>query len=107
MKEKPWPIYKVKVGTADDIEIVKAMRENTDAVLRVDANAAWDVETALKLIPQLKELGVEFIEQPLAKDNWEGMKIFIKSHHFHYLLMKLVYLKAMLKNAKIIFTASI
>src|SRR5258708_2939396 len=78
MKEKPWPIYKIKVGTADDIAIVKALRENTDAVLRVDANAAWDVGTALKLIPQLKELGVEFVEQPLAKDNWEGMKTLYK-----------------------------
>jgi L-Ala-D/L-Glu epimerase len=78
MKEKPWPIYKIKVGTADDIAIVKALRENTDATLRVDANAAWNVETALKLIPQLKELGVEFVEQPLAKDDWEGMKILYK-----------------------------
>jgi len=78
MKEKPWPIYKIKVGTADDIAIVKALGENTDATLRVDANAAWDLETALKLIPQLKELGVEFVEQPLAKDNWEGMKILFK-----------------------------
>ncbi|HMK25351.1 MAG TPA: dipeptide epimerase [Chitinophagaceae bacterium] len=78
MKEKPWPIYKIKVGTADDIAIVKALKENTDAILRVDANAAWDVETALKLIPQLKELGVEFVEQPLAKDDWEGMKILYK-----------------------------
>ncbi|HET9825643.1 MAG TPA: dipeptide epimerase [Chitinophagaceae bacterium] len=73
MKERPWPIYKVKVGTADDISIIKAMRQDTDAVLRVDANAAWDLETALQLIPQLKELGVELVEQPLAKDNWEGM----------------------------------
>lgn len=78
MKEKPWPIYKIKVGTADDIAIVKAMRENTDAVLRVDANAAWNAETALKLIPQLKELGVELVEQPLAKEDWEGMKILFK-----------------------------
>jgi L-alanine-DL-glutamate epimerase-like enolase superfamily enzyme len=78
LKEKPWPIYKIKVGTADDIAIVKALRENTSSVLRVDANAAWDVDTALKLIPQLKELGVEFIEQPLAKDNWEGMAILFK-----------------------------
>jgi len=78
MKEKPWPIYKIKVGTADDIAIVKALRENTDATLRVDANAAWDVETALKLIPQLKELGVEFIEQPLAKDDWDGMKVLFR-----------------------------
>ena len=78
MKEKPWPIYKIKVGTADDIAIVRALRENTDAVFRVDANAAWDVETALKLIPQLKELGVEFVEQPLAQNDWEGMKILYK-----------------------------
>jgi len=74
LKEKPWPIYKIKVGTAHDIAIVKALREQTDARLRVDANAAWDLDTALALIPQLKELGVELIEQPLAKDNWEGMK---------------------------------
>jgi L-alanine-DL-glutamate epimerase-like enolase superfamily enzyme len=74
LKEKPWPIYKIKVGTADDIAIVKALRGNTEAILRVDANAAWDVQTALKLIPQLKDLGVELVEQPLAKDDWEGMK---------------------------------
>jgi len=78
LKEKPWPIYKIKVGTADDIAIVKALRENTNAILRVDANAAWDLETALQLIPQLKELGVELVEQPLAKDNWEGMKVLYK-----------------------------
>ena len=75
MKEKPWPIYKIKVGTADDIAIVKALRGNTGSVLRVDANAAWDLETALSLIPQLKDLGVELVEQPLARDNWEGMKV--------------------------------
>jgi L-alanine-DL-glutamate epimerase-like enolase superfamily enzyme len=78
MKELPWPIYKIKVGTADDISIVKALRENTEAILRVDANAAWSLETALKLIPKLKELGVELIEQPLAKDDWEGMEILFK-----------------------------
>jgi L-alanine-DL-glutamate epimerase-like enolase superfamily enzyme len=54
------------------LAIVKALRENTESALRVDANAAWDVKTALNLIPQLEELDVEFIEQPLAKDNWEG-----------------------------------
>lgn len=75
MKEKPWPIYKIKVGTADDIAIVRALRENTEAVLRVDANAAWDLETALALIPQLQQLGVELVEQPLAKENWEGMQV--------------------------------
>ncbi|MFV0607269.1 MAG: mandelate racemase/muconate lactonizing enzyme family protein [Niabella sp.] len=78
MKEKPWPIYKIKVGTADDIAIIKALRKETDAKIRVDANAGWDLDTALKLIPQLKELDVEFVEQPLAKDDWEGMKVLYK-----------------------------
>lgn len=73
--EKPWPIYKIKVGTPHDIDIVKSIRAKTNATLRVDANAGWDLDTALELIPQLKELGVEFVEQPLAKDNWEGMKV--------------------------------
>lgn len=78
LHEKPWPIYKVKVGTAEDVAIIKLLREHTDATFRVDANAAWDLETALKIIPQLKEYGVEFVEQPLAKDDWEGMKVLYK-----------------------------
>ena len=75
MKAKPWPIYKIKLGTPEDIEIIQALRKHTDAIFRVDANAGWTTEQALKLIPELAQLGVEFIEQPLAKDNWDGMKI--------------------------------
>jgi L-Ala-D/L-Glu epimerase len=75
MQERPWPIYKIKVGVPGDIEMVEALRKNTTAVLRVDANAGWTLEEALLKIPQLKELGVELVEQPLAKDNWEGMKL--------------------------------
>jgi len=74
MKEQPWPIYKIKVGVPDDVEMVAALRKQTNAVLRVDANAGWSLEQALLKIPLLKELGVEMVEQPLAKDNWEGMK---------------------------------
>jgi len=75
MKEKPWPIYKIKLGTENDVAIVESLRKHTDAVLRVDANSGWELEEALRIIPVLKELGVEFIEQPLSKDNWEGMRI--------------------------------
>lgn len=75
MKEKPWPMYKIKVGVEGDMDMVKALREHTDAVFRVDANAGWTLEQALQKIPVLKELGVELVEQPLAKDDWEGMKV--------------------------------
>ena len=74
MKERPWPIYKIKVGTEGDVEMVAALRKETDAVFRVDANAGWTLEQAMHKIPLLKELGVEFVEQPLAKDNWEDME---------------------------------
>lgn len=73
LKEKPWPIYKIKVGTPDDLEKLRALRKETDAIIRVDANAGWTLETALQMLPELKALGVEMIEQPLAKDNWEDM----------------------------------
>jgi L-alanine-DL-glutamate epimerase-like enolase superfamily enzyme len=75
MQAKPWPVYKIKLGTDEDIQIVEALRKHSDATLRIDANAGWTTEEALQKIPQLAALGVEFIEQPLAKDNWEGMKI--------------------------------
>lgn len=75
MQEKPWPIYKVKLGTDRDIEIIEALRKHTDATIRIDANAAWTTEEALKKIDAFQHLGIEFIEQPLAKENWEGMKI--------------------------------
>ena len=75
MKEKPWPIYKIKVGFDNDIETVAELRKHTDAIFRVDANAGWSLEIALQKIPLLKELGVELVEQPLAKDDWEGMKV--------------------------------
>ena len=73
MKDHPWPIYKVKVGTDYDIEMITALRQHTDKPLRVDANAGWTTEEALVKIPALAKLGVELVEQPLAKDNWEGM----------------------------------
>ena len=80
MQEKPWPIYKIKVGVEGDVEKVAALRKHTNAVFRVDANAGWTLEQALDKIPLLKELGVELVEQPLAKDDWEGMReLFSKS----------------------------
>ena len=75
MKAKPWPIYKIKLGTDEDIAIVQALRQHTDAVLRIDANAGWTLGEAIPKIEALKKLGVEYIEQPLAKDNWNDMKI--------------------------------
>ncbi len=72
--EQPWPIYKIKLGKPNDIAIVKALRKVTKSVFRIDANCAWSVEETLEKSIILKQLGVEFIEQPLKKDDWDGMK---------------------------------
>ncbi len=74
MKELPWPIYKIKLGTVDDLAIIKELRKHTDAIFRVDANCAWTADQAIHYSHELKKLGVEFIEQPLKADDWEGMK---------------------------------
>jgi L-alanine-DL-glutamate epimerase-like enolase superfamily enzyme len=74
INERPWPVYKIKLGTTEDVDIIIALRKHTSSVFRIDANAAWQPKEALEKINVFKNLGVEFIEQPLAKDDWEGMK---------------------------------
>jgi L-Ala-D/L-Glu epimerase len=69
-----WPIYKIKLGTPDDIAIVRRLREHSRAAFRVDANCAWGVDEAIDNAAALALLGVEFIEQPLPPDQWEGMR---------------------------------
>jgi L-alanine-DL-glutamate epimerase-like enolase superfamily enzyme len=75
MQAKPWPIYKIKLGTPDDAAIIRALRKHTDAILRVDANSGWTLRQAIDLIPALSECGVEFIEQPLEKSDLNGMRV--------------------------------
>jgi L-Ala-D/L-Glu epimerase len=71
----PYPVLKIKLGTAWDERIVQLVRELApDKVLRVDANAAWTPKHALHMIPRLAELGVEFVEQPLAPHDVEGLR---------------------------------
>ncbi|MBS1729772.1 MAG: dipeptide epimerase [Bacteroidetes bacterium] len=75
MKEMPWPVYKIKLGHENDLEIITALRKETDALIRVDVNGGWTLKEARDKIPRLKALGVEFIEQPLPKDAWKEMKL--------------------------------
>jgi L-alanine-DL-glutamate epimerase-like enolase superfamily enzyme len=75
LREFPdWPAYKIKLGTAEDVAIVRALRGQTAAPLRVDANCGWTVEQALANAVELKKLGVELIEQPLPADDWTGAR---------------------------------
>jgi len=70
----PWPVYKIKLGSDNDQEIIQKIRKYTKSILRIDANGAWTLEKALGLIEKLSDIQVEFLEQPLHSDHWEEMK---------------------------------
>jgi len=72
--EKPWPIYKIKLGTSNAIQTIESLRKVTDSVFRIDANCAWSAEQTIENSKVLKDLNVEFIEQPLKVDDVQGMK---------------------------------
>ena len=64
---------KVKVAepgqsAADDLARVEAVRDalGPSGAIRVDANAAWDVDTAVTRIAELDRVGLEYVEQPCA-----------------------------------------
>lgn len=60
--------FKLKLGAGDDVAQVTAVREalGPDAQIRIDANAAWDLETATWALAELEPLGIQLAEQPVA-----------------------------------------
>ncbi|MCX6137474.1 MAG: dipeptide epimerase, partial [Ignavibacteriales bacterium] len=61
-----YPILKIKLGSAEDKEIIRTIRGLTGKTLRVDANEGWkDRTTAISMIKWLADQNVEFIEQPM------------------------------------------
>jgi L-alanine-DL-glutamate epimerase-like enolase superfamily enzyme len=61
-----YPVLKIKVGLANDEEVMEAVRAETKKPLRLDANEGWKtVDEAVRKIKWLEKQGVEFIEQPL------------------------------------------
>lgn len=69
-------ILKLKLyqDEAHSLALARAVRAVTDARLVVDANCAWTEAQSLWIIPQLADLGVEWIEQPLAEEDIEGLR---------------------------------
>lgn len=71
---REFPVLKIKVGTKDDMEILKELRKITRATFRVDANTGWTVDEAVKKIRSMEELGVELVEQPFPVGSIESLK---------------------------------
>lgn len=69
-----FPLIKVKMDKAIDLEAVGFIHEQTGAVLAVDANRAWKDMDLPGLSKCLADLGVIFIEQPLPVEDDARMK---------------------------------
>ena len=74
MTEEAWPVYKIKLGSEEAMATVQELRKHTAAKFRIDANCSWSADQTIEFSRQLKELGVEFIEQPLPKDQLKEME---------------------------------
>lgn len=59
--------FKLKLGAGDDVGQVAAVREAVGpaARIRVDANAAWGLQTARRRLAELEPFGIELVEQPV------------------------------------------
>ncbi len=71
---KDFKILKVKLGLETDRMMVETIRKVTDTPLCADINQGWkDKHEALDMIFWLKEQDVQFIEQPMPKENIDEM----------------------------------
>ncbi|QZY54448.1 dipeptide epimerase [Crassaminicella profunda] len=72
---------KIKVGkdAQTDIERMKAIREAVgyDIALRIDANQGWAPKEAVYTLRKMEDAGlcIEFVEQPVAAHDFEGLKL--------------------------------
>jgi len=70
-----YPVYKIKLGTDKDREIIEGIREVTDKPLRVDANEGWkNLEQAKREIQFLASHNVELVEQPMPATELKLMR---------------------------------
>lgn len=67
-------ILKIKLGSGKDKEIVDRIRQDTDKLIRVDANEGWTLEEAKEMCNWLADQNVELIEQPLKAEELHLMK---------------------------------
>lgn len=74
LKAHPSTVYKLKLAKPEDIDLLRELRNVTEAPFRADMNEGWNYEDTLRLLPDLKSLGVILLEQPLPKEAWDEMK---------------------------------
>ncbi len=69
-----FPMIKVKLGAPGDVANLRAIRARYRGKLQVDANAAWAPADAVRVLLEIAPLGIELVEQPVAREDLDGLK---------------------------------
>lgn len=78
-----YDVLKVKLGSPNDVtlfETIRAMAPHPEITMRVDANAAWNVDDAIEICKLLAEHHVEFVEEPLKLSSTDEDYARLKAH---------------------------
>jgi o-succinylbenzoate synthase len=75
---KDFRVYKIKIdarGIKPALEKIKAVRNSVadDVMIRLDLNRGLDFEDAVGLLNQIKEFGIEYVEEPLKEPTTQGL----------------------------------
>ena len=76
IRDMEMSFVKIKVGNKRDTEVLSLAREilGHEVDLRVDANGAWSSEEAQKRIEAMMAYGISAVEQPVPKEDIQGLK---------------------------------
>lgn len=76
VKQKEMRFLKLKVGNESDLARLGLARNilGSEVDLRVDANGAWTADEAIRKIEEMKRYGISAVEQPVAKEDFKGLK---------------------------------
>jgi glucarate dehydratase len=73
-----YSVFYLKVGidVSREVKMIRALREaiGQDPKIRLDANGAWRVDEAVRIIEQFKPYGIDFVEQPVSPEPVENMQ---------------------------------
>ena len=70
---KDFPVIKVKLGAPGDVANLRRIREHYQGRIQVDANAAWDAASAVRVLNEIAPLGIDLVEQPVAREDLDGL----------------------------------
>ena len=76
IRDMEMDFVKIKVGNKRDTEVLSLAREILGHMvdIRVDANGAWSSEEAEERIAAMMDYGISAVEQPVPKEDIQGLK---------------------------------